>query len=205
MKEAAIIGNVGIDPRINTLPNGRVACNFTVAVNGGQYTTADGRVVQDTDWFNVTLWNSPIAQYISRGAMIYVKGFPEVETFTRQDGTFGAAMKITGVFAQLCESRESRLSRQGAQDQRREVTNGVNSNNRQVREVPPEYQSPNVRQNAQSNMQPSQGYAPNRQEREQAGMPTGQGYAAPHQQEAAPLPPTQLMDRDDMPDNLPWD
>ncbi len=49
-----LIGNVGSDPEIKTLENGRKLAHVTIATND-KYTNDKGEKVEQTEWHRVTL------------------------------------------------------------------------------------------------------------------------------------------------------
>ena len=93
-----IAGNVGRDPEMRYMPDGKAVTNFSVAVSDGW---GDKK---KTIWFRVSVWGkrAEIAnQYITKGSKILVEGRLRTDAsggpnmFTRRDGTVGANFEIT--------------------------------------------------------------------------------------------------------------
>ncbi|HOF21871.1 MAG TPA: single-stranded DNA-binding protein, partial [Bacteroidales bacterium] len=65
----SLIGNLGQDPLIRDLENGKKVANFTIATNQG-FRNADGQKVQETTWHNIVAWNGlaeTAARYLKKG------------------------------------------------------------------------------------------------------------------------------------------
>jgi single-strand DNA-binding protein len=68
-----LIGNVGNDPEIKTLENGRKLAHLTIATND-KYTNDKG---EQTEWHRVTAWGKTaeiIEKYVVKGKEIAIEG-----------------------------------------------------------------------------------------------------------------------------------
>lgn len=75
-QKITLIGNLGRDPEMRYLPNGRAVTNFSVATNR-KWTDNDGQKQEETTWFNVSVWGKQAEacnQYLSVGQMVLVEG-----------------------------------------------------------------------------------------------------------------------------------
>ena len=71
-----LIGNVGNDPEIKTLENGRKLAHITIATND-YYKNEKGERVEQTEWHRVTAWGKTaelIEKYVVKGKEIAVEG-----------------------------------------------------------------------------------------------------------------------------------
>lgn len=94
MNQLTIIGNLTRDPELRTTPNGINVCTFTVAVN--RKIRRDNE--PEADYFEVTAWRERgenCAKYLSKGRKVCVVGAVSVSTYTANDGTTRAKMKVT--------------------------------------------------------------------------------------------------------------
>ena len=94
MNKLTIIGNLTRNPELRTTTNGVNVCSFTVAVNR----RARQGEPQQADYFDVSAWRERgeiCAKYLEKGKKVCVVGAVEVETYTANDGTFRAKMKVT--------------------------------------------------------------------------------------------------------------
>ena len=98
-----IVGNLGRDPEMRYLEDGKAVTNFSVASNR-QY-TAGGERVKETTWYRVTVWGRQAEtcnEYLKSGAQVLIEGRlnPDKETggprvYQREDGTSVASYEVT--------------------------------------------------------------------------------------------------------------
>jgi len=109
-----IVGNLGRDPEMRYTPSGQAVTNLNVATSR-QYTASDGTQVKETIWFRVSAWGKlaeTTNQYLHKGSKVLVEGrlVPDMatggpRTFTRQDGTTGAAFEVSASTIRFLSSR----------------------------------------------------------------------------------------------------
>lgn len=71
-----LIGNLGQDPEMKTLENGKKVAHFTLATKDG-YKTADGQKVDETTWHNIVAWNGlaeTATKFLKKGKEVAVEG-----------------------------------------------------------------------------------------------------------------------------------
>jgi single-strand DNA-binding protein len=71
-----LVGNLGKDPEMRYTPSGQSVTNFSVASNRS-YTGSDGKKVDETTWFRVTVWGKQAefaANYLHKGSKVLVEG-----------------------------------------------------------------------------------------------------------------------------------
>jgi single-strand DNA-binding protein len=71
-----LIGNLGADPEVKTIPSGKKMARFSIATNE-TYKNAKGEKVTETQWHNVVAWGkvADIAEkYLSKGKEVVVEG-----------------------------------------------------------------------------------------------------------------------------------
>lgn len=90
-----ITGNIGRDPELKYLENGRVVANFTVAVRQPKRQGQE----QPARWVKVAVWGKPaeyVGNYVRKGDKVCCIGRVEPpEVFTRRDGSQGLAEVFT--------------------------------------------------------------------------------------------------------------
>jgi single-strand DNA-binding protein len=64
MNKVTLIGNLGKDPEVRHLDNGKVVANFSIATSES-YKNKQGEKVTNTEWHNIVAW-SPVAEIIER-------------------------------------------------------------------------------------------------------------------------------------------
>ena len=71
-----LIGNVGNDPEIKTLENGKKLAHMSIATND-YYTNDKGEKVEQTEWHRVTAWGKTaeiIEKFVVKGKEVAVEG-----------------------------------------------------------------------------------------------------------------------------------
>ncbi len=73
-----LIGYVGADPEIHTIPGGQTVANVSLGTTERGFTTRDGREIPDrTEWHALVFWGRSadvIGQYVKKGSQLYVEG-----------------------------------------------------------------------------------------------------------------------------------
>jgi single-strand DNA-binding protein len=107
MIKLQVIGNLGKDCTVNTV-NGKNVINFSVA-HTEKYKDAQGTPKERTTWVECAYWTerTGIAPYLKKGTQVYAEGFPDVRTYTTQDGRQGAALSLRILNVQLLGSRSN--------------------------------------------------------------------------------------------------
>lgn len=83
-----VIGNVGMDPEMQYLPNGDAVTRFSVAANH-RYRTRDGEQRDETEWFRISVFGrlaEVCNQYVTKGRLVYVEGRLKSDTWIDQQG-----------------------------------------------------------------------------------------------------------------------
>jgi single-strand DNA-binding protein len=98
-----IVGNLGRDPEMRYMPDGRAVTNLSVATNR-TYSNASGEQVKETVWFRVSVFGKQAEscnQYLAKGRMVLVEGRlqPDKETggprvWAGQDGAARASFEV---------------------------------------------------------------------------------------------------------------
>jgi len=84
VNKVLLIGNVGRDPEVKTLPGGAVVANFTLATSE-RYKDAQER----TEWHECVCWNGLaelVRSYVRKGSQIYVEGHIRSRSWEDQEG-----------------------------------------------------------------------------------------------------------------------
>jgi single-strand DNA-binding protein len=89
LNRISIIGNLGRDPEVRMSPANTAVTTFSVAVNERRR-DADGNPQEKTLWFRVSAFGrlaEICAQYLAKGACIYVEGRLDPQEWTDAAGT----------------------------------------------------------------------------------------------------------------------
>src|SRR4051812_24328099 len=98
INKVILVGNLGKDPEIRSIENGRKVSNFTLATTES-YKDKNGERVDQTEWHNVVFWG-PIAdvieRYLKKGSQIYVEGKIRTRSYEDKDGVKKYITEILG-------------------------------------------------------------------------------------------------------------
>lgn len=96
LNKVMLIGNLGADPEIRTIPSGSRVASFSVATSR-TWNSASGQKQEKTEWHRCEVWNSRkdgpglvevIEKYLKKGARVYVEGSIEYRSYEdKKDGT----------------------------------------------------------------------------------------------------------------------
>lgn len=90
LNKAMLIGNLGQNPEVRTLQDGRKMATLSVATSESWRDKKSGERVTKTEWHRVVVWNENIAkfaeQYLKKGSRCYVEGQIETRKFQDRDG-----------------------------------------------------------------------------------------------------------------------
>lgn len=98
VNKVILIGNLGKDPEIRHLDNGRAVANFSLATSEN-YKNREGEKVTTTEWHNIVLW-TPLAEiaekYLNKGNQIYLEGKLTNRSFEDKDGNRKYITEVVG-------------------------------------------------------------------------------------------------------------
>lgn len=83
-----LIGNLGTNPEIKELSNGRKMARITLATNES-YKNKNGDVIKETQWHNLVAWNNQaiIAEkYLEKGKEICISGKLNNRSYSDNEG-----------------------------------------------------------------------------------------------------------------------
>lgn len=105
MIKLQVIGNLGKDCITNNV-NGKTVMNFSVA-HTEKFRDAQGNQKDKTIWVDCAYWSdrTGIAPYLRKGQQVYVEGNPDLRTYTKNDGSFGATLTLRVQTIQLLGGR----------------------------------------------------------------------------------------------------
>lgn len=83
-----LIGNLGMNPEIKTLDDGKKLAKMSIATNE-TYKNSKGEKVTDTQWHNLIAWGKTagiIEKYLIKGSEIAVEGKLVYRSYTDKEG-----------------------------------------------------------------------------------------------------------------------
>ncbi|MCL4168686.1 UNVERIFIED_CONTAM: hypothetical protein GTU68_013225 [Idotea baltica] len=109
LNKVLLIGNVGGDPEIRTLPSGAKVANFSLATTES-YTDRSGQKQSQTEWHRIEIWEglaNVVEQYVKKGDPLYIEGKIKNEKWTDQNGQEKTGVRIRATSMQMLGSRNS--------------------------------------------------------------------------------------------------
>ena len=104
-----LLGNLGKDPEIRHLENGKSKATFSLATNES-YKNKEGEKITNTEWHNIVLW-SPLAniaeKFLTRGKQIYIEGKLTNRSYTDKEGQQKYITEIIGQNLILLSGKEN--------------------------------------------------------------------------------------------------
>ena len=107
LNKAMLIGNVGQDPEIRTIPSGARVAQFSVATSR-RWNDKSGQQQEKTEWHRIVAWErlvDIIERYVKKGDRIYVEGEIEYRQYQDKDNVTKYATEIRAREVVLLGSR----------------------------------------------------------------------------------------------------
>src|SRR5690554_8210158 len=108
VNKVIIIGNLGQDPEIRSMPSGAAVANLRVATTDTWTDKQTGQRQERTEWHSVVLFNrlAEIAQqYLKKGSRVYLEGRLQTRKWQGQDGQDRYTTEIVVNDMQMLDTR----------------------------------------------------------------------------------------------------
>jgi single-strand DNA-binding protein len=94
MIKLQIVGNLGKDCIVKEV-NGKNVINFSVA-HTERYKDSTGNPKERTTWVECAYWTdrTAVAQYLTKGKMVYAEGSPEADGYLNKEGQPAATLRM---------------------------------------------------------------------------------------------------------------
>ncbi|MGV3578945.1 single-stranded DNA-binding protein [Brevundimonas sp.] len=90
VNKVILIGNLGRDPEIRSMPNGDRIANLSIATSEQWRDKASGERKEKTEWHRVVIFNDNIVKvvenYVKKGTTVYIEGALQTRKWTDQQG-----------------------------------------------------------------------------------------------------------------------
>ncbi len=76
LNKVILMGTLGKDPEVRTIPSGKKVANFSIATNES-YTDKGGQKVEKTEWHKIVIWDKLaeiVEKYLKTGSQVYLEG-----------------------------------------------------------------------------------------------------------------------------------
>ena len=98
INKATLLGTMGRDPEVRTLPSGTKVVTLSVATND-RYKDKTGEWKEQTEWHTVVLWRglAELAQkYLHKGSLVYIEGRLRTRSWEDKEGNKKFATEVVG-------------------------------------------------------------------------------------------------------------
>ena len=91
VNKVILLGNLGQDPDIRTMQNGKKVCTFSIATSNSWKDKDTGEKKEKTEWHRVVVFNEGLVgvveNYIKKGTKLYIEGALQTRKWTDDSGT----------------------------------------------------------------------------------------------------------------------
>ena len=118
VNKVILIGNLGRDPEVRTMPSGDRVVTFSLATTESWRDKNSGERRDRTEWHNVSIFNENLGkiaeQYCRKGSKIYLEGQLQSREYTDKDGN---QRKVTDVVLQRFRGELTLLDGKGGRSE----------------------------------------------------------------------------------------
>jgi len=89
INKVIVIGNLGANPEVRTLPSGQNVANFSLATTE-RFTDRNGAKRERTDWHRIVAFGrlaDTCSRFLSKGRQVYVEGRLTTRQYEAKDGS----------------------------------------------------------------------------------------------------------------------
>lgn len=120
INKVIIVGNLGNDPEIRTMPNGEQVANITVATSESWTDKNTGEKKTQTEWHRIVLYRrlaEITAQYLTKGSQVYIEGRLKTRKWQDSNGQDRYTTEIQGDNLQMLGGRQDAAQNQPPKQQ----------------------------------------------------------------------------------------
>ncbi|MGC6245767.1 single-stranded DNA-binding protein [Pasteurella multocida] len=126
VNKAIIVGNLGNDPEIRTMPNGDLVAKISVATSESWIDKNTGERKTQTEWHSIVFYRRQAeicGQYLKKGSKVYVEGKLRTRKWQDQNGQDRYTTEIQGDVLQMLDSRQDSQQQQAQAPQNNSYAN----------------------------------------------------------------------------------
>ena len=97
INKVIIVGNVGTDPEVRTLNDGKLVANFSVATSDKWRDKQTGEFKEITEWHRVVVYGGAakiVQDYVRKGTQLYLEGKLRTNKWKDKDGVDRSVTEI---------------------------------------------------------------------------------------------------------------
>lgn len=110
INKVIIVGNLGNDPEIRTMPNGDAVTKISVATSESWVDKNTNERKTQTEWHSIMFYRRQaevVGEYLRKGSKVYVEGRLKTRKWQDQNGQDRYTTEIQGDVLQMLDSRQS--------------------------------------------------------------------------------------------------
>ena len=110
INKVILVGNLGNDPDVRTMPNGELVANIMVATSESWNDKNTGERREVTEWHRIVFYRRQAevaGEYLRKGSKVYVEGRLRTRKWQDQNGQDRYTTEIIGDVLQMLDSRQS--------------------------------------------------------------------------------------------------
>ena len=89
VNKVILIGNLGKDPEVKTIPSGKCVANFSIATSETWTDKNTGEKKEQTEWHNIVAWGrlgEICGEYLRKGTQVYIEGSLQTRKWEDKEG-----------------------------------------------------------------------------------------------------------------------
>ena len=89
VNKVILIGNLGKDPEMKYMPNGKAVANFSIATSESWKDKSSGDKKEKTEWHNIVTFDKLAeicGQYLKKGSTVYIEGKLQTRKWQDKNG-----------------------------------------------------------------------------------------------------------------------
>ncbi|WP_101776055.1 single-stranded DNA-binding protein [Pasteurella oralis] len=110
VNKVIIVGHLGNEPEMRTMPNGEAVANITVATSENWIDKVTGERREVTEWHRIVFYRRQaevVGQYLHKGSQVYVEGRLRTRKWQDQNGQDRYITEIQGDVLQMLGGRNN--------------------------------------------------------------------------------------------------
>ena len=115
VNKVIIVGHLGNDPEMRTMPNGDAVANISVATSESWMDKNSGEKKEVTEWHRIVFYRRQAeicGQYLQKGSQVYVEGRLKTRKWQDNNGQDRYTTEIQGDVLQMLGGRQNEQSQQ---------------------------------------------------------------------------------------------
>jgi single-strand DNA-binding protein len=108
INKVILVGNLGKDPEVRYMPNGKAVANFSIATSESWTDKSTGDKQERTEWHNIVLFDKLgeiASEYLRKGSQVYIEGSLRTRKWQDKEGKDRYTTEIVGRDMQMLGGR----------------------------------------------------------------------------------------------------